>query len=398
MNKPILDGIYLNLSFEDYLAAPRLSSSELSAMIESPSAYWAQTAMNPDREEKEPSPAMILGSAYHCARLEPEEFLNRYCRELVKEDLPNALTNGTQIGEELASMGHPKKKAGESVMGQALRLDHARREGGFGDPETMPAIWPLILELWEKDVKQDRIAIAPKAWEEIKRDAQRIRDIPEVATKLAGGRAEVSIFWTEPETGIKCKCRPDYLGPDFITHLKTWDLKNRGKPGNDAVRDNFMYSDHHLTGWFYQLALSRIAPDNLVMRNNKGVAIKHKDLNEPDQDLWEAWREAEFSTNFLYVRRSGIPDIRLREIKFFRLPKGVDEQKINADTSKFRREPTALAVKADMEIMACFHTITDCSEIYGRDGAPWYPRDIVADLEDEDFPLWWLDRTPRLPR
>ena len=36
-----------------------------------------------------------------------------------------------------------------------------------------------------------------------------------------GGYPEVSVFWTDKETGIPCKCRFDYWKPHFVTDLKT---------------------------------------------------------------------------------------------------------------------------------------------------------------------------------
>lgn len=36
-----------------------------------------------------------------------------------------------------------------------------------------------------------------------------------------GGYPEVSVFWTDKETGLPCKCRFDYWKPHFVTDLKT---------------------------------------------------------------------------------------------------------------------------------------------------------------------------------
>ena len=40
---------------------------------------------------------------------------------------------------------------------------------------------------------------------------------------MAGGTAEVSIFWEDSESGLMCKCRPDWLGERVIVDVKTTD-------------------------------------------------------------------------------------------------------------------------------------------------------------------------------
>ena len=366
------DGIYLDMSFETYLAEPRVSSSDLTNYMEGPSAYWARSWMNPDALEREETDAMTLGSAYHCARLEPEKFDGLYCEELVPEDIEGTLlSNSTQIGERLAELGEPKKKAGEKVEDQAARLLAA-------DPDAK--IWIVERARWEAEIKGDRTAIAPKYWAEILRDQKRLRDNPEISRIISGGVAEVSIFWTDPETGLKCKCRPDYLGKDFITHLKTWDARSRGKTANKSILDSFMWDGHYRTSWFYLRGLE--AMKDLEVQDGKLAP-----------DLAKAWRDQPgmWSNWFLFVRRSGIPDIRARRVTFFRMPAGVDPQAIGASKERFTLTPSALAMKADLEVKACLRGILDGIEIYGTDGAPWYPRDMIADLEDEDFSPYWLD-------
>ncbi|MHB0991677.1 MAG: PD-(D/E)XK nuclease-like domain-containing protein [Burkholderiales bacterium] len=38
---------------------------------------------------------------------------------------------------------------------------------------------------------------------------------------LSSGQAELSAFWTDPNTGIQCKCKPDWLNPDGIYDVKS---------------------------------------------------------------------------------------------------------------------------------------------------------------------------------
>lgn len=379
------DGLYANLTFEEYLGQARMSSSDLTHLTEGPAAFWAQSWMNPDKPERVETEPMKLGSAYHCARLEPEEFEERYVREIDPEDFDDPtgetqlLTNGTQIGDALAALGQPKKKSGESVREQALRLRDALNEADAPGPVY---IWMLELEKFA-EVNAGKIMIDRKQWDEIKRDQQRLRMNPEVAALFSDGVAETSILWTDPQTGIKCKARPDYLTPAHCAHLKTWDSRSPGKPGNRAISDNFMYSGHHRTTWFYLMGLEAIrAGDVKVMDKDAELeAIAHQ----------IAKRKAPVETVFVYVRRSGIPDIRARKIKLFALPPGIEEQAIGTSTEAFRYVLTSLGRKAQQDTEACLLSYVQNLEIFGDEGEPWFPRDLTGLFEDDDFSGWWLD-------
>ena len=55
----------------------RISKSGLDLIAKSPAHYWSRY-LDPNREKKEPTAAMLLGTAVHFAILEPEEFGRRY--------------------------------------------------------------------------------------------------------------------------------------------------------------------------------------------------------------------------------------------------------------------------------------------------------------------------------
>jgi len=375
MQTELPDGIYLDLSFEDYLAAPRVSSGNLTDMIEGPAAYWANSPMNPDREECDETEPMKLGRAYHCARLEPEAFAQRYVQEIDAEDMPaGTLMKDADYKAALKELGQAQIKAGETVLERAERLAEI----------SLNVCWHVERAEWEAE-NQSKTWLSRKHMAEITRDAARIRMNPELAALIEGGMAEVSILWTDEATGIKCKCRPDYLGSNWITHLKTWDMKIAGKPGNRAVVDAFRFNGYYRTGWFYLEGL--MAMPGLVFRKPDGTLTT--EVPEPLGAAWKAPKR--WDHWFLFVRRSGIPDIRAREIMYFDVPRGVNEQSIGVGTDGFKRSVTVLGRKADMEVRRCLQQIADCSELYGRDGSPWFPRDMIGRIGDDDFSAFWLD-------
>lgn len=62
---------------------------------------------------------------------------------------------------------------------------------------------------------------------------------------LANGRAELSFFWNDPATGVRCKCRPDYLN-DYIV-----DLKSTDNASEIAVNRTIKKYNYHKQGAFY---------------------------------------------------------------------------------------------------------------------------------------------------
>ena len=61
----------------EYHGHPAVGSSGLKLLERSPAHYWA-AYRDPERERKEPSHYMRIGTAYHCAVFEPQEFRERY--------------------------------------------------------------------------------------------------------------------------------------------------------------------------------------------------------------------------------------------------------------------------------------------------------------------------------
>jgi hypothetical protein len=110
-------------------------------------------------------PAFIFGGAVHTAILEPEKFDARF-----------AVFDGTRRGKEW---------------------------------DAWQAAHPGVESLKPDELKGVRAIAAAVLSHRI---AERI---------LRGGRREEIVTWTDPETGLACKGRPDYLRPDFLIDLKS---------------------------------------------------------------------------------------------------------------------------------------------------------------------------------
>lgn len=166
-------GIYAGIPNEQYHAGPGISQSALSVVSRSPLHYWAQY-IDPDREAREPSPAMKLGSAIHAAVLEPDLFAQRYV--------------------------------------PAPKVDRRTKEG--------KSIWEELVALADQNGAELLPADDFRTCQAI---AQQVRSHPTARKVFANGQAEMSCYWTDRETGLLCRCRPDWLSMPIIVDLKSTD-------------------------------------------------------------------------------------------------------------------------------------------------------------------------------
>jgi hypothetical protein len=172
--------VKFDLPFADYLAHEGYGSGAIRQFIKSPAHFqhYIRTKGEP------PTPAMLLGSATHCAVLEPREFDQRYVRA------PD-IDKRTKAGKEA---------------------------------------WAIF-----SDANQDKTILTPDQHN----TAYAIRDtllaMPEYRRLVFGAEVigvEVSEFWTDAGTGIKLKGRADMLRSDGVCiDLKTTvDASPNGYP------------------------------------------------------------------------------------------------------------------------------------------------------------------------
>ena len=150
---------------EEYHADPAVSASHLHMVAKSPYHYWSRY-LNPDRQQVKPTAAMLFGTLVHTAVLEPDELRNRY-------DLaPNRRsTAGKELAADMEARGITPVSAAD--MDAALAM------------------------------------------------ADAVRSHPAAAELLRHGKAEQSFWWDDADTGLRCKCRPDWLNGGTVIDLKT---------------------------------------------------------------------------------------------------------------------------------------------------------------------------------
>ncbi|WP_175994833.1 PD-(D/E)XK nuclease-like domain-containing protein [Burkholderia vietnamiensis] len=184
-----------HLDIDEYHARGEISKSQLDTINVSPAHFWAL-----HRDSSRPAPVtrggQLEGSLAHCAILEPDEFGNRY------------------------------------VLGPTVNRN--------------TKVWKDFVE-----ANPDRIAIQRDQYDTAWRQSDAVRALPEIREALSRGRAEVSAFWTDPATGVACRCRPDWVHDLTESNVLLVDLKTFSSAGPDEFRRQAARKRYHVQDAFY---------------------------------------------------------------------------------------------------------------------------------------------------
>jgi hypothetical protein len=170
-------GVYENVPAEDYFAWDAVSNSKLNLLKRSPRHY--QHGFN------EATPAMQLGSLVHSGVLEPLAIAKRYV-----------------FMPDYAS--HP-----DNVTGKGVR--------SFSAATTFVS----SMEEQFRKFHHDKQIVTEKEYDTMIGMATALAENEKAKQLLRDGRAEVSVVWDDPETGLRCKCRSDWIKPGIMADLKT---------------------------------------------------------------------------------------------------------------------------------------------------------------------------------
>jgi len=184
-----------NINNADYHADPAISASQLKEISRSPFHYWKRY-VDPDRSPSEPTAAMRVGSLAHCAVLEPDELSKRY----------------------------------------QLAPDRRTKEGKAAVIEMAAAGIEAVSEA--DMVLAVNMAIA-------------VHGHPTAGALLQSGQAEQSFWWDDIATGLRCKCRPDWLSVDGATIVDLKTCVDASPAGFASAVGRFSYqlqAVHYLCG------------------------------------------------------------------------------------------------------------------------------------------------------
>ncbi|MDZ7824482.1 MAG: PD-(D/E)XK nuclease-like domain-containing protein [Ahrensia sp.] len=375
----MIDGIYFNMPFHEYLSINRLSNTALQKLMISPATFWASSWLNPNKPSPDDTKAQILGRAYHAARFEPKAFHDQFTRALEKADydgIDGALFNGAEIGEALFLRGESKKKAGETVLEQSQRLQAT----GYDGP-----IWPIKQAAWAESIGA-RIPIPADHWNNILADMKRIDAIPEISKLMRGGAAEVTVLWTEK--GVPFKARFDKLKPKLFLDFKTFE-NSQGKNLDHCISDAIRFNRYYIQIAFYYHVTELI---------RKGALEVIGDASPDERALIEAVRgnPDDLEAWLVFQEKRGVPNIVARKVQLFTTPlsnrvngAGLSDE-VNRKVDRMTRHKSALLTKAEWEINRAVTDFVNYSEIY-EPGQEWVPFNPIGETTDEDFPQYWFE-------
>lgn len=246
------NGLFLNLSDDDYHQSLGLSSHGVSNLRVSPMHYWVYAqALNPDYlslRSAEETQAMIVGRAYETFILGGrEEFSRWFYGGLDRLDYPEAVKTNKEIINRIIERGGPQKgysgKKKETLIKMLTDPVHP-----WAEPDAL--IWE-VLEKGHAAANQGKIMLPTETVRQIEIAAAMINLDPDLAPLIQGGVAKPCVFWEEPN-GVPCKAQFDYWTPSSITDIKTYN--DRGRDLDRAIRAAFKAYRYDWQEAFYHRA------------------------------------------------------------------------------------------------------------------------------------------------
>lgn len=350
-------GIYFGLPEEEYHADPSFSASGIRDITVSPLDYWANSWMNPDKEESDSS-SQKLGKAYHKLILEGREAFDAcYAVKPDKEDYPDALDGAQALKDRCEEMG--LKKSG-SIAELCARIREA---------DGVVQLWPEI-EAEFKEEAGEREVLTKKQWRDLKLVELVMRRSPSTEKAFVGGVPEVSLFWHEGD--VPMKARIDYVKPAGLL-----DLKSFANMMNDeivsAVTKTVARHRYYIQPPVYTTGFDRMK----ALFKTAGDGIFHGGTEEQRAVVRAALGQKETKFWFVFLETSGVPNVVVREFAKMETYRG-----LGGTTN-------AYWYRGEAAFRYGLATYRRCMKEFGTE-QPWIADFGLKSFKDEDFPIWML--------
>lgn len=187
-------GIYNNISNNDYHSGEGVSKTQLDKIAVSPAHY-----MQHKKEARKQTGAFSIGTEAHRLILQPEEK-----KEYILK--PSISRRSKADREEWKSFFCENGADGESII---------NNPAADWDSLFCKSTGIFLLNAEEIEI--------------IKEMRDSVMSHPSASQLLAKGVAEQSAYWIDEETGLLCRCRPDWQNGPVLVDLKTTkDASPRG--------------------------------------------------------------------------------------------------------------------------------------------------------------------------
>ncbi|MCP4589080.1 PD-(D/E)XK nuclease-like domain-containing protein [Pseudoalteromonas sp.] len=263
----LIEGIYLDVPNEIYHSLDALSSSSLKKFAECPAKYYRQyiSALSRNRTLQQ-TRTLDAGTYGHELCLEPDGFYDRYFRDIVPADFPDALVTNDDISKALSEAGQSTREGKKEKTNRIKRLlpntdvkslsttsemDILLEKHGFSKTETKLDKAHRLMEsdpnaiVFDYLFEQNRLKngspttviehdgtevtlfggkkpIDGIVWDDAHRVQQTVRAHAEANLHLSAGLPEVTIIARCPMTGMMLKSKFDWLKfNNDATDLKT---------------------------------------------------------------------------------------------------------------------------------------------------------------------------------
>lgn len=103
--------------------------------------------------------------------------------------------------------------------------------------------------MWQSHLPPGATILTSEEMQTIRGMVKAYRSNNEACALLKNTRREVPKFWTDPETGLLCKCRLDAVKADTVVDLKTTLDASTGAFARDAIKHGYhVQAAHYLQG------------------------------------------------------------------------------------------------------------------------------------------------------
>jgi hypothetical protein len=353
MIEQIDDGIYFDLDEEIYFAQHRLSNSGIKLLRQSPMDFWVRSWLNetPLPAGDDDTFAKTLGKAYHKRIVEGKDVFNRhFVRKLDANDYPAALVSH---GDLKARCKHLDLKVGGSKDDLTTRLlDHYDSPGEDGDEVE---IFDRILSAYGRE-HANKTYLSDDVIIRIEAAAQMLDRHPQLCKAFTGGEPEVTVMWTDRETGVKMKARFDYLKPNVIVDLKSFSNPH-GKPTAIAVASTVANYKYQM-----QVATYLEAAEQLPRLLDR----VHPPANG-DTEAFSAWCKmvVEPTKDFLFIfQQTGVAPVTIARL----FPRN-----LTYDVARIQMRQSIIM-------------FAEYTQHFGN--KPWIEETEIESFTDEDFPAY----------
>jgi len=233
--------IWMHLPAELHHADTSIGSTGLKRLRVSPPEFYSYWPGNPQRIEDKLTDAKKVGGAIHLHVLEGLERLKeRYAVEAGEEALDTM--------EEMKAF---LQKLGKQVSGR--KDDLIKRVQAFAPQTRIKAVEDA------RNKASGKLLLNQEQWDRTLIASKHIEANPHLVRSFRGGYSEISIFWIDPATHVRCHARFDYIrvvpwqGRNWLICT---DLKSFAMPReipidiaiNHACEENRLQIAHYCAG------------------------------------------------------------------------------------------------------------------------------------------------------